>query len=67
LIHGPTCNLPSLPPDLKPPIGFPEPGDGKPADHIFITKTDWSDVLVYVTQLNEWIRSANGCLTAEKR
>lgn len=62
----PSCDLPHIG-DVAPPVGFPEPGDGKPADHIFITKTDYGTMLAHINELNAWIRAAAGCLAAGQR
>lgn len=63
----PSCDLPALPGDLKPNVGFPEPGaDGKPADHIFITKTDNALMMAHVEALTAWIRAAAACLAVRQ-
>ena len=60
------CNLPSLPGNLRVPVGFPEPGDGTPADHIFITKTDFADVIAWVEQVKAWVAAADACLQSQQ-
>ncbi len=65
-LTGPKCNLPSLPGNLRVPVGFPEPGDGLPADHIFITKTDFGDVIAWVDEVKAWVAAADACLQSQQ-
>jgi hypothetical protein len=43
-------------------IGFPSAKEGP--DSIWITKTDWGQVISFTDQLNAWIDAATACLRA---
>jgi hypothetical protein len=58
LIRSPKCNLPSLPPDVHPTVGFPTP------ETVMVSKTDYAEMLAFATAAGDWIRAANACLLA---
>ncbi len=52
------CNLPMLPP-LPTAVGFPS------AEGIFLTKTDWADLIGYVQSLRDYVVAASACVTGK--
>jgi hypothetical protein len=48
------------------PVGFPEAGDGDWRDHVYITKTDFADVISWVEEVKAWVAAADACLQSQQ-
>ncbi len=58
LSRNPDCRLPDLPAPLGPAVGFPAP-DGQ---SIYVSKTDWAQLVTRDVGLRDWIAAAAACL-----
>jgi hypothetical protein len=54
------CSLPPLPSEIK-IIGFPNAADNT----IYVSKSDWTEIGVYLKGIRNWIESAQICLTRQ--
>lgn len=61
LIHGPRCNLPSLPGSPTITVGFPTP------ESVMVSKSDYAGMLLFVEGLRDWIFAASACIEAHDR
>jgi hypothetical protein len=59
LTRSPTCNLRALPSGVSlTNVGFPTP------DTIVVSRTDFAEMIAFVTELRDWALDARACLEA---
>lgn len=66
-VRTPTCHLRELPAGVLPNVGFPTPADcakSKMSDCIVVTKTDYAQMIAFVSALRDWALDAKACIEA---
>lgn len=56
LSSTPSCSLPDVPGPLPPAIGFPT------QDGVFISKSDWAQLIARDVGVRQWMMAAQSCL-----
>jgi hypothetical protein len=56
LSRSPECRLPELPGPLPPAVGFPTD------QGVFISKTDWAQLIAHELGMRQWMAAAAACI-----
>jgi hypothetical protein len=59
-LKSPECHLPELPGPLPDAVGMARP------DGIFVSKSDWAQLVAHDVGMRDWIAAAAACLTVQR-